>query len=65
MEKIREVEVVRKEIKTPSVGGSMLEGNKIGYIRIAVFNENTADFQKEMQKSQKQGNAGADFRFTW
>ena len=54
--KIREVEVVRKEIKTPSVGGSMLEGNKIGYIRIAVFNENTAaDFQKEMQKLQKQG----------
>lgn len=54
--KIREVEVVRKEIKTPSVGGSMLEGNKIGYIRIAIFNENTAaDFQKEMQKLQKQG----------
>lgn len=41
------VSVVRKDIKTPSVGGQMLEGTKIGYIRIAVFNESTGeDFKK-------------------
>lgn len=41
------VTVVRKDIKTPSVGGQMLEGTKIGYIRIAVFNESTGeDFKK-------------------
>lgn len=41
------VTVVRKDIKTPSVGGQMLKGTKIGYIRIAVFNESTGeDFKK-------------------
>lgn len=50
------VRVVRSDIKTPSVGGQMLPGTKIGYIRITVFNENTgADFKKEYTKLEADG----------
>lgn len=50
------VRVVRSDIKTPSVGGQMLPGTKIGYIRITVFNENTgADFKKEYAKLEADG----------
>lgn len=50
------VRVVRSDIKTPSVGGQMLPGTKIGYIRITVFNENTGvDFKKEYAKLEADG----------
>ena len=44
----RTVRVIRGDIKVESVGGQMLPGTKIGYIRISVFNEQTgADLEKE------------------
>lgn len=50
------VTVVRQDIKTPSVGGQMLEGTKIGYIRIAVFNESTGeDFKKIYTELESKG----------
>lgn len=53
---LRKVRVVRKEIKNPSVGGQLLPNTKIGYIRIAVFNENTgADFAKKYKELEAQG----------
>ena len=53
---LRKVRVIRKEIKNPSVGGQMVPETKIGYIRIAVFNENTVDdFTKEYTKLEQQG----------
>lgn len=54
--KLRKVNVVRAEIKNPSVAGQMLANTKIGYIRIAIFNENTADdFAKKYAELEKQG----------
>lgn len=53
---LRKVRVIRKEIKNPSVGGQFVPKTKIGYIRIAVFNENTVeDFTKEYKKLEEQG----------
>ncbi len=53
---LRKVKVIRAEIKNPSVGGQLLSNNKIGYIRIAVFNESTgADFVKKYQELEQQG----------
>ena len=53
---LRKVRVIRKEIKNPSVGGQFVPETKIGYIRIAVFNESTVeDFTKEYQKLEQQG----------
>lgn len=40
---VRKVRVIRKDIKTTSVGGTMLPGTEIGYIRITVFNVDTGD----------------------
>lgn len=52
----KEVKVVRKDIKAPSVGGQLLPNTKIGYIRITVFNEATGeDFKKTYQKLQAEG----------
>ncbi len=54
--KEKTVRVIRKEIKNPSVGGEMLEGTKIGYLRIAVFNESTGkDFAGEYKKLEEAG----------
>ena len=54
--KLRKVRVIRKEIKNPSVGGQFVPNTKIGYIRVAVFNESTVeDFTKEYQKLEQQG----------
>lgn len=54
--RLRKVRVMRKEIKNPSVGGQFVPDTKIGYIRIAVFNDNTgADFAKEYSKLEQQG----------
>ena len=53
---LRKVRVIRKEIKNPSVGGQFVPNTKIGYIRIAVFNENTVeDFTKEYKKLEEKG----------
>lgn len=53
---LRTVSVERGEIKNPSVGGQLLPDTKIGYIRIAVFNENTGDdFAKKYAELEKQG----------
>lgn len=54
--KLRKVDVVRAEIKNPSVAGQLLANTKIGYIRIAMFNENTGDdFAKKYAELEKQG----------
>ena len=54
--KLRKVNVVRAEIKNPSVAGQMLANTKIGYIRIAMFNENTGDdFAQKYAELEKQG----------
>lgn len=54
--KEKEVKVVRKDIKAPSVGGQLLPDTKIGYIRITVFNEATGeDFKKTYEKLQAEG----------
>lgn len=54
--KLRKVNVVRAEIKNPSVAGQMLANTRIGYIRIAIFNENTGDdFAKKYAELEKQG----------
>ncbi len=50
------VDIVRDDIKIESVAGRMLPGTKIGYIRIAVFNEQTgADFGKTYKKLEQEG----------
>lgn len=54
--KLRKVNVVRAEIKNRSVAGQLLPNTKIGYIRIAIFNENTGDdFAKKYAELEKQG----------
>ena len=40
---LRKVRVIRKDIKTTSVGGVMLPNTEIGYIRISMFNVETGD----------------------
>lgn len=53
---LRKVRVIRKEIKNPSVGGQFVPNTKIGYIRIAVFNESTVeDFTNEYKKLEEKG----------
>lgn len=52
----RKVRVIRKEIKNPSVGGQIIPDTQIGYIRVAVFNENTdMDFANEYHKLEQAG----------
>ena len=47
----RTVRIIRDNIKIQSVAAKMLPDSKIGYIRISVFNENTADdFIKEYHR---------------
>lgn len=54
--KFKKVRIIRKEIKTTSIAGKMLPDTKIGYIRIAVFNENTSeDFAKKYKELEAQG----------
>ena len=48
--------VERRQIHVPTVAGKMIEGTDIGYIRIAVFGEGTAeDFTKEYTKLREHG----------
>lgn len=52
----RTVRVVRGDIKIKSVAGEMLPDSRIGYIRIAIFNENTSgEFAKKYQELEEQG----------
>ncbi|WP_293719029.1 S41 family peptidase [uncultured Phascolarctobacterium sp.] len=52
----RTVRVVRGDIKIKSVAGEMLPDSKIGYIRIAIFNENTSgEFVRKYQELEEQG----------
>ena len=52
---IRDVEIVRDVIKTKTVAGKMLEKD-IGYIRISMFSENTAqDFAVKLDELDKLG----------
>ena len=52
----RTVRLIRGDIKVESVGGEMLPGTNIGYIRISVFNEQTGmDFAKKYNELEKQG----------
>ena len=48
--------IVRDDIKIQSVAGRMLPDSKIGYIRIAMFNENTGEeFKKAYEKLEQEG----------
>ena len=52
----RTVRLIRGDIKVESVGGEMLSGTNIGYIRISVFNEQTGmDFAKKYNELEKEG----------
>ena len=54
--KQRTVKIVRSEIKIDSVVGKMLPNTKIGYIRIAIFNESTGnDFLQAYRKLESEG----------
>lgn len=49
-------DIVRDDIKIQSVAGKMLPDSKIGYIRIAMFNENTGEeFKKTYEKLEQEG----------
>ena len=49
-------DIVRDDIKVQSVAGRMLPDSKIGYIRIAMFNENTGEeFKKTYEKLEQEG----------
>jgi carboxyl-terminal processing protease len=49
-------DIVRDDIKIKSVAGKMLPDSKIGYIRIAMFNENTGEeFKKTYEKLEQEG----------
>ena len=49
-------DIVRDDIKIQSVAGKMLPDSKIGYIRIAMFNENTGEeFKKAYEKLEQEG----------
>lgn len=51
----RKVKITRSQIKNPSLKGTMLD-NKLAYIRIAMFNDETgADFKKEYQRLEAEG----------
>ena len=48
--------VQRRQIHVPTVAGKMVDGTDVGYIRIAVFSDGTADdFTKEFTKLREQG----------
>ena len=49
-------DIVRDDIKGKSVAGKMLPDARIGYIRIAMFNENTGEeFKKAYEKLEQEG----------
>lgn len=49
-------DIVRDDIKVKSVAGKILPDSKIGYIRIAMFNDNTGEeFKKAYEKLEQEG----------
>lgn len=49
-------DIVRDDIKVKSVAGKILPDSKIGYIRIAMFNDNTGEeFKKAYEKLEREG----------
>ncbi len=52
----RTIRVVRGDIKIKSVASELLPDSKIGYIRIAIFNENTSgEFAQKYKELEQQG----------
>lgn len=52
----QDMTIQRREIHIPTVAGKMIDGTDVGYIRVAVFSDGTADdFTKEYQKLRSQG----------
>lgn len=50
------IELQRRRIHIKTVAGQMIEGTDIGYIRVAVFSENTGEeFTKQFKALQEQG----------
>lgn len=52
----QEVTITRRQIHMKTVGGQMIEGTDVGYIRVAIFSENTGEeFTRQYQELRKQG----------
>ena len=52
----QDVAITRRQIHMKTVGGQMIEGTDVGYIRIAIFSENTGEeFTRQYQELRKQG----------
>lgn len=52
----QDIEITRRQIQIKTVGGQMIEGTNIGYIRISIFSEKTGDeFTKQFQELRAQG----------
>ncbi|MCH4167189.1 MAG: S41 family peptidase [Megasphaera sp.] len=52
----KDVVLERRQIHMKTVAGQMLEGTDIGYIRVAIFSENTGEeFTKQFDELQSQG----------
>lgn len=52
----QEVAITRRQIHMKTVGGQMIEGTDVGYIRVAIFSENTGEeFTRQYQELRKQG----------
>lgn len=52
----QEVAITRRQIHMKTVGGQMIEGTDVGYIRVAIFSENTGEeFTRQYQELRNQG----------
>ncbi len=52
----QEMAITRRQIHMKTVGGQMIEGTDVGYIRVAIFSENTGEeFTRQYQELRKQG----------
>lgn len=52
----QDVAITRRQIHMKTVGGQMIEGTDVGYIRVAIFSENTGEeFTRQYQELRKQG----------
>lgn len=52
----QEMAITRRQIHMKTVGGQMIKGTNVGYIRVAIFSENTGEeFTRQYQELRKQG----------
>lgn len=52
----QDVAITRRQIHMKTVGGQMIERTDVGYIRVAIFSENTGEeFTRQYQELRKQG----------